>query len=768
MVGWKMLCAVAETSNLLTMSPRRPSSSREVADLISTHLAQNPELGGIRGLAQKTGISYDSLQKYAKGLNLPPTDKWMIIHAELTGTPRPSTHPVLFDRASEGEKETKISIMNDPKPNPSSASPRPGGIEEQVTPMEGAVKQENDRHSNREDRQEFYIPVHGFVWFYPEEVPIIDHPAFQRLSGLHQLGMAYVVYRGATHRRFEHALGTVWVAQRMLEAISHNCAKRHTKKPDLKDEWIRGSKPTMWEERFIRLGALLHDIGHVPFGHTFEDELHLLNKHDELERIDRILNRADWYDNDGRSVTNGDCPTGNEEDLRETLRDRINRLYRKYLPPELREELKAADVLKQIVIKPPKNESATDKTSRLEMERHTASAGLRINICRDIVGNTICADLLDYLHRDWYHIGKQRHFDERIFHYMEIRTPIENAGLAINKEPAPTDRDAFVISIGNWPRLRSDGVSAIMELLESRYQLAEAVLFHRTKMAATSMLERTLSLAFAPEEGGDHPFDLEGWLLENSEELLLPNILSGSAAFNKTQLSPTREKRWQRSRKIASKMLRRELHELLLMVAYDEVKGRDADFIQKTYANGSDAALNRARALHRLEEDFGLESGTVTMYCPESRMNSKIAQVQIFVENSVSAFDSYEEKHGNPLSAGHLTAQLNRFKSLWRIVFFIDPAVRKAKGDKFISLLVKAIRAQVLLLHNREDTIDSVVADIAQRVVQIPTFHLRGKPVLSDPKQMKIARSGKATPTTYPSGAPSLLRFIGDERPATT
>jgi uncharacterized protein len=750
------------------MSSRRPSSAREVAELIAKHLEQNPTIGGIRGLAEKTGISYDSLQKYAKGRNLPPEEKWKTIYAQLTGGPPPISHPVLFDRVAEVEPKMKVSTMNDTE-SESLAARGPQSTES--TDAAAATPQgESDGRSNREDRQEFYIPIHGFVWFYPEEVEIIDHPAFQRLSGLHQLGMAHVVYRGATHRRFEHALGTVWVAQRMLEAIRHNCAKRPKRKPDLKDEWIRGAKPSLWEERFIRLGALLHDIGHVPFGHTFEDELHLLNKHDEVERIDRILERSDWYDRDSRasdSPVKGGADRGHGES-RETLRERINRLYRKYVPRALRDTVEAADLLKQILIKPPKNEGPEVETARLESERAAARAALRINICRDIVGNTICADLLDYLHRDWYHIGKQRYFDERIFHYMEIRTPIGNAGLGVNTDSPPTDRDTFVISIGNWPRLRSDGVSAIMELLESRYQLAEAVLFHRTKMAATSMLERTLSLAFAPEEGGDHPFDLEGWLLENSEELLMPSILSGAAAFSHAQLSPAREKRWQRSRKLASKILRRDLHELLLMVAYDEVKGRDADFIQKTYADGKDAALNRAKALHRLEEDFGLESGTVTMYCPESRMNSKIAQVQIFVENSVSPFDSYEKNHGNPLSAGHLTAQLNRFKSLWRIVFFIDPAVRRTKSEKFISLLVKAIRAQVLLLHNREDTIDNVVADIAQRVVQIPTFHLQGRSVLAEPKQMRIARSGKAIPTTYPSGAPSLLRFIADDRTPTT
>ncbi len=47
-------------------------------------------------------------------------------------------------------------------------------------------------------RQEFFLPISGFVWLYPEEVEVVDHPAFQRLSRINQLGQSYLVFRGAT------------------------------------------------------------------------------------------------------------------------------------------------------------------------------------------------------------------------------------------------------------------------------------------------------------------------------------------------------------------------------------------------------------------------------------------------------------------------------------------------------------------------------------------------------------------------------------------
>src|SRR5690349_12895650 len=73
---------------------------------------------------------------------------------------------------------------------------------------------------------ELFIPIHEFVWLSEEEMEIIDHPAFQRLGNIYQLGQAYLAFRGATHKRIEHVLGTVHVAQMIITAIGHNHRKR--------------------------------------------------------------------------------------------------------------------------------------------------------------------------------------------------------------------------------------------------------------------------------------------------------------------------------------------------------------------------------------------------------------------------------------------------------------------------------------------------------------------------------------------------------------
>ncbi len=220
-------------------------------------------------------------------------------------------------------------------------------------------------------RQEFFLPIHDFVWFHPEEMEVIDHPAFQRLARMHQLGLAHLVYRGATHRRLEHALGTVHTAQRIIEAVHENCLNMADCSE--RDRWCVGCQLSKYEARFIRLAALLHDIGHVPFGHTFEDELHLLNKHDGRARLEKVLGKADWYD-----------------ETCESLESLVDRLYQRHLPRGLPD--RPSELLKRIILHA-KIESSSD--TKVSTDAALAARALRLDICADVVGNTICADLLD-------------------------------------------------------------------------------------------------------------------------------------------------------------------------------------------------------------------------------------------------------------------------------------------------------------------------------------------------------------------------------------
>ena len=65
-------------------------------------------------------------------------------------------------------------------------------------------------------------PVHQFIQLSDLELGVIDTPSFQRLRGIHQLSLGFLVWPGATHTRFEHALGTMELAGRAMDAAFRN------------------------------------------------------------------------------------------------------------------------------------------------------------------------------------------------------------------------------------------------------------------------------------------------------------------------------------------------------------------------------------------------------------------------------------------------------------------------------------------------------------------------------------------------------------------
>lgn len=106
-----------------------------------------------------------------------------------------------------------------------------------------------------------YDPVHGFIYFSSLERELIDSSAFQRLHYLHQMGVAYLVYPGATHTRFEHSLGVMHVATQIFDQIMRKY-----------EEPLDSSFLAYWRQ-VVRFAALCHDLGHLPFSHTAESVL---------------------------------------------------------------------------------------------------------------------------------------------------------------------------------------------------------------------------------------------------------------------------------------------------------------------------------------------------------------------------------------------------------------------------------------------------------------------------------------------------------------
>ena len=106
-------------------------------------------------------------------------------------------------------------------------------------------------------RKVFNDPVYGFVTIPDELVfDIIEHPWFQRLRRIKQLGLTHLVYPGALHTRFHHALGTLYLTKAAIDTLR-----------------IKGHEITRDEELGVSLAILLHDIGHGPFSHALEHSI---------------------------------------------------------------------------------------------------------------------------------------------------------------------------------------------------------------------------------------------------------------------------------------------------------------------------------------------------------------------------------------------------------------------------------------------------------------------------------------------------------------
>jgi hypothetical protein len=118
---------------------------------------------------------------------------------------------------------------------------------------------------------EFRDPIHVFIRVESSERRVIDSAPFQRLRNIHQLALTYLVYPGATHKRFEHSLGVMELAARVYDTV--------TNPANLLDDRIRKLVPAantfehQYWRRVLRMAALCHDIGHLPFSHAAEHVL---------------------------------------------------------------------------------------------------------------------------------------------------------------------------------------------------------------------------------------------------------------------------------------------------------------------------------------------------------------------------------------------------------------------------------------------------------------------------------------------------------------
>ncbi|MCF8369905.1 MAG: HD domain-containing protein [Bacteroidales bacterium] len=112
-------------------------------------------------------------------------------------------------------------------------------------------------------------PVYGFINIPSELIfDLIQHPYFQRLRRIKQLGLTHLVYPGALHTRFHHSLGAMHLMQEAIAVLK-----------------MKGQKITHEEEEAVLIAILLHDAGHGPFSHALEHAIIKGSSHEDISGL---------------------------------------------------------------------------------------------------------------------------------------------------------------------------------------------------------------------------------------------------------------------------------------------------------------------------------------------------------------------------------------------------------------------------------------------------------------------------------------------------
>jgi HD superfamily phosphohydrolase len=391
------------------------------------------------------------------------------------------------------------------------------------------------------------IAVSGDVPLTRLETRIIDTAPFQRLRAIKQLSTASLVYPTAVHTRFDHSLGTLATALEMLGAIRDN----HASAPEEREI-------TPEQAVLIRTFALLHDITHIPFGHVLEDEFRIFPRHDhDAERIDFFLGEASRI---GAIL---------KENLGGELYARLMRLFtvRKETLHELGEDL----------------------------------------FIHDLVSETLCADLLDYIRRDSFFCNIQLDTDYRFLKSLYLR------------REGDTRRAVIRLWKEGKAAPRRDTLNELIRLLDNRYLLGERVYFHHTKLVAGAMIAGAVARAVHEGElSRQQMFTLgDETLMDRLLHSRNPAAARLAGALGERRLWKSVYERSQRDMNAEQERLR----DIDVWAAVREQWHGDAQYRM--------AMENRTAAL------LGLAEGDLLLHCPSPQMSGKFADMKVYWNGSL-------------------------------------------------------------------------------------------------------------------------------------
>ena len=495
--------------------------------------------------------------------------------------------------------------------------------------------------------------VHSDIYLTVLEKRLVDSDAFQRLRKVRQLGMAHLVYPSATHTRFSHSLGTLRAAQDLMDAVVSGLSGPRASSNHLFEDWRRAGtdvnnpKHTVFDmciaeaTVLARLGGLLHDLCHVPVGHTIEDDLGVLVPHDEN--------------------------TARFEHLWQTL------------PREIRSAL---------------GDDLTRELRHLILSKEPGSAEFKSKypFVTDIVGNTICADLIDYIQRDHIATGLPLALGNRFMNDFYV-TP----------KSAVHWPQQMVVRVSRNGQLRPDMITELIKYLRYRYELSERVLYHHAKTAADAMIGKLLEMwrdaLWVEAVQNEHPGIIDtndkGSDISELRRLVIESqgveVANGFDVKVRSQLE-TEFLRWsddglldhleaesQKKADAGGPGSRRHLgiaqlsHMVVNRQLFKEA-GRAASDADLAVAKSTYEQFGRPEARRKLEEDAARFAGIsprwkVVLWVPSPRMRMKVAEVLVELDGRVAPLAEMRS------ISGEATGIVEQHRRLWGVGLYVGQDV---------------------------------------------------------------------------------------------
>lgn len=333
------------------------------------------------------------------------------------------------------------------------------------------------------------------------------------------------------------------------------------------------------EERLIRIAALLHDVTHIPFGHNIEDQTGLFQRHDTPARIERTFQ------------------TG-------------------MLGEEL-ERLGVGDEIMGILDAGPAKD--------------------RIPVCwKQIIGDTICADIFDYLARDAYYTGLNLSTDPRLIHSFKVDRSTGN----------------LYIDVAKRGLVREDVLSEVVRMLEARYYFSERVYYHHAKIAAGALVAKAVEASIATGAAEEVDFYDK---TDDSLVQFLESLDYGSEVEN---------------RRVRRLLLRFRSRRLLKRCGvYPRYANEEVQegLIERFFAPGRHR--ERFEAERRIEDAAAARLGRevdVMLYCPARRMQLKEARIHVLFpgEEAVRPLSDFADR------IPRLKDLESSYRNLWKFYVF--------------------------------------------------------------------------------------------------